>query len=312
MRKPGKSEPGAHPIWPVLALPACGLLVALGPDSLPLLTIRAFLLPGVVLLLITGVLGALRRHPWTVDGAVLAALICAVPLFLVSKKAAPPALGHVSFSVAQMNVHQANTSITATVATARSQAAELLTVQEVDARWEAALRDGLADLYPYAVVKAAEGNYGIALFSRIPLEQAVAFDLSGLPAIQATIRVDGVPVLVLAIHLRSPESALDLNQRNQQWASLEHLVDQAPGQVMVVGDLNTVPWDDAALRFNGNTSMGWGPRPLLPTWPSIAGFSLIPLDHVLTSPGLHIQSMHAFVIPGSDHQGVSASLAIVP
>lgn len=294
-----------------MALPAFSLLIALGPDGFPLITIRAFLLPGAALLLMTGVLAAVCWHSWIGDGAVLAALICSVPVFLVAHGADHTVNGSGALKVTQMNVHQVNTSFVGTVAAARASTADLLSVQEVDARWEAALVEGLAEIYPYHVVKTADDNYGIALFSRSPLEDTGVFDLCGLPALRATVRINGLRVLLLVVHLRSPESSSDLKQRNLQWATLEDLVNCASGPVIVIGDLNTVPWDDAAKRFNANTSISWGPRPLMPTWPSIAGISLIPLDHVLTSPGLCIQGMRAFPIPGSDHQGVSASITRV-
>ncbi len=286
-------------------------MIALGADNFPLITARAFLLPGAALLLFVGILLAVCRRTWVVDGAVLAAMICITPAFLLTNKTNSTATGFVSFTLAQMNVHQANSSFAGTMAVARASGADLLSVQEVDARWETALVEGLTDLYPYHVAQAADDNYGIALFSRSPLEDAAVFDLSGLPAIRATVQVNKLDVQVFAVHLRSPESGSDLKQRNSQWAALADLVNNTFGAVMVVGDLNTVPWDDAAKRFNTVTSMAWGPRPLAPTWPSIAGLSLIPLDHILASPGLCIHDPRTFLIPGSDHRGLSASIALI-
>ena len=312
MRERGAHSHGRYLPWLAVALPACSLLVALVPDGFPLITIRAFLLPGAALLLMAGVLAAMRSHTWVVDGAVLAALICSAPVFLVTLKLGHPVNAPPGLRVTQMNVHQVNTSFAGVVATARANSADLLSVQEVDARWNAALVEGLSDLYPYQLVRTGDDNYGLALFSRSPLEDAAVFDLSGLPALRATVRVNEKRVLVLAVHLRSPESPSDLKQRNSQWAALADLVNNASGPVAVVGDLNTVPWDDAARHFNANTSMTWGPCPLAATWPSIGGVALIPLDHLLVSPNLGILKPNTFLIPGSDHRGISASIAMVP
>ncbi len=298
--------------WLAVALPACSLLVALGPDGFPLITIRAFLIPGAALLLMAGVLAAMRWRTWAVDGAVLAALICSAPVFLATLRPVHRVNRPPSFSVTQMNVHQANTSFAGAVAAARANTADLLSVQEVDARWNAALVEGLSDLYPYQLVRIGDDNYGLALFSRSPLEDASVFDLSGLPALRTTVLVNSERVLVLAVHLRSPESSSDLDQRNSQWAALADLVNNASGPVTVIGDLNTVPWDDAARRFNASTSMTWGPCPLAATWPSIGGTALIPLDHVLVSPSIGILRPHTFFIPGSDHLGLFASIVIGP
>lgn len=293
-----------------VALLVCGLVITLGPDTFPLITVRAFLFPGAVLLLMAGILLAVRRAPWMVDGTVLTALICIAPIILASPRRICMASGTADLKIAQMNVHQANSSFADVVAVARTKGADLITFQEVDAQWEAALVDGLADLYPYHLIQTANDNYGIAVFSRSPLEDAVVFDLSGLPAISAMLRVGPLHVQVISVHLRSPEGFADLEQRNTQWTMVSGIVKKCSGAVIVVGDLNTVPWDDAAKRFTGNTSMAWGTRPLASTWPSVAGFSMIPLDHVLTSPGLCATETHTFLIPGSDHRGLSAAIEV--
>ncbi|MBK6891818.1 MAG: endonuclease/exonuclease/phosphatase family protein [Flavobacteriales bacterium] len=247
------------------------------------------------MLLIAGILLAVCGRTWTVDCAVLSAMICIGPTFLLKNKTNSTATGSVLFTLAQMNVHRTNSSFAGTMAAARARGADILSVQEVDARWEKALVEGLADLYPYHVVRTADDNYGIALFSRSPFEDHAVFDLNGLPAIRATVRLNELDILVLAVHLRSPESRADLKQRNMQWAALADLAINAPGPVLVVGDLNTVPWDNAAKHFNMVTSLAWGPHPLSPTWPSIAGLSLIPLDHMLTSPAfLHSGPSHLY------------------
>ena len=310
MRGIGTHAPHRRHTWLAVALPACSLMIALGPDNFPLITARAFLLQGAALLLIAGILLAVCGRTWTVDGAVLSAMICIGPTFLLKNKTNSTATGSVLFTLAQMNVHRTNSSFACTMAAARARGADILSVQEVDARWEKALVEGLADLYPYHVVRTADDNYGIALFSRSPFEDHAVFDLNGLPAIRATVRLNELDILVLAVHLRSPESRADLKQRNMQWAALADLAINAPGPVLVVGDLNTVPWDNAAKHFNMVTSLAWGPHPLSPTWPSIAGLSLIPLDHMLTSPGLCILDPRTFIIPGSDHQGLSATIAV--
>jgi endonuclease/exonuclease/phosphatase family metal-dependent hydrolase len=46
------------------------------------------------------------------------------------------------------------------------------------------------------------------------------------------------------------------------------------------------------------------------TWPSLGPLALIPLDHVLLSPQLAPAAFRSFRIPGSDHRGIMATIAL--
>ena len=106
MRGIGTHAPHRRHTWLAVALPACSLMIALGPDNFPLITARAFLLQGAALLLIAGILLAVCGRTWTVDGAVLSAMICIGPTFLLKNKTNSTATGSVLFTLAQMNVHR--------------------------------------------------------------------------------------------------------------------------------------------------------------------------------------------------------------
>ena len=78
---------------------------------------------------------------------------------------------------------------------------------------------------------------------------------------------------------------------------------------MVVGDLNTVSWDRAMWRLCSSSGLRVGTVPHEPTFPSVLGLALIPIDHVLVSPGAAVVRSSTFVIPGSDHRGLIADIA---
>lgn len=290
--------------WLTLVLTTSALGLAFGPDQFPLVTVRAFLIPLAVLLLLLALWIFKNRHGWMGGATTVAALLILLPPARILQNGKEEGSAVALWSIAQMNIQETNTAVAEVVATARSSDADLLSLQEVDERWMDELVAGLSDQYPWHIHGTGERNYGIALFSKIPLDQAEVFDLEGLPAIRAKVSQQGRSVQVLAVHLRAPESAAKLAQRNAQWRSLAKMVGKEEGPICIIGDLNTVPWDDAFEQFLTITSMPIGPKPMMPTWPAVAGIAVIPLDHILVSPELRVDGMRAFSISGSDHRGL--------
>ncbi len=309
MRGEGCKRP-RFAIWLGGVIQLCALGFSFGPDHFPLVTVRAFLIPLAAFLLLLALWLLKKRFSWIGFGSILAALLLLVQparVFLHEKDGGELVA---LWGIAQMNVHEANTDVAEVVATARASEADLLSLQEVDARWMEQLVIGLSDLYPWYIHGEGERNYGIALFSKMPLSHAEVIDLEGLPAMRAEVVHHGVRVLVLAAHLRAPESAAKLSQRNAQWIALSRMVRNSENPVCLVGDLNTVPWDDAFQHYLASSAMHGGPSSMIPTWPVISGIAVIPLDHILTSSELYMDGIRAFKIPGSDHLGIWTRMQI--
>lgn len=292
-------------------LPLCALLLVVAPDKFPLVNARAFLVPGAVVLVLVGAWLLRKGRSRAGMGALLAALITGMPVVHAGLGKRSGADGSAVLSIAQMNVHEASTSHAQVVGVARSSGADLLSMQEVDEYWWDVLLAGLSEEYPWYIHGAGEKNHGIALFSKVPLDHVEVFDLEGTPAIRAAVRHSGGSMQVITAHLRAPESAAKLEQRNGQWIALAGLVNTAAMPVCLIGDLNTVPWDDAYKQFRSATGMVPGSLATAPTWPVVAGISIVPLDHVLTTPELYPDHMRTFTIPGSDHRGISAQIMAV-
>jgi endonuclease/exonuclease/phosphatase (EEP) superfamily protein YafD len=193
---------------------------------------------------------------------------------------------------------------------------DVLVVPELDARGLAALRSSgvLTDL-PHGVTREDAGRETVGLFSRRPLEDLELRTVGGRVLPRATVEVDGVRVRLLAAHPLPPIGGLGPLWR----VSLDDLAFEAgrlelPG--VVAGDLNAdrdhAPFRgllDAGLR-DVHDELGRG---LARTWP--AGLPLLHLDHVLVRDGPDARLVPLAVreveVPGSDHRGVVADLAVL-
>ncbi len=186
--------------------------------------------------------------------------------------------------------------------------AELISFQEVSPEWAEALSNGLGEAYPYRHIEARTDCYGIALFSRKPFVRVRTLVVEGSPFVDALVRSDGRTVRVLAVHATSPTSYAEFGRRNAQFDVLASHITSADLPTIVIGDLNTVPWDRAYGRFCRRAAIRSLDTPDLRSWPAIGPIALIPLDHVLASRELASATVNTFHIPGSDHRGLLTDL----
>lgn len=297
----------AHPWTQALLLVCAGLVLAFSPDLYLFMLARAFLWPwalvfGAIALLSAG----LRR--WLPALAALVALMLAG--IAQAKGHAPPdgAKGQACLRIAQMNLYQYNDRHGEVIGTARGTGADLISFQEVDSAWGRALTHGLEDLYPYGLVRPQYDLYGIAVFSKLPLLGVEVLQLGVRPVITAKVRTAEGAVRIFAVHATSPGSYGEFQDRQAQLDLLAGLVAASAMPTVVVGDLNTVSWDDAFRQLCSKAGLHEGGGAPLATWPATAGLPMVPLDHVLVTPPLGVASTRSFPVPGSDHRGLVAEI----
>lgn len=182
--------------------------------------------------------------------------------------------------------------------------ADVILLMEVNARWMRAL-ETLHTEYPHGVVQPREDNFGIALFSRLPITkgQVIQLGRAEVPSISATVEVDGQSVFLLGTHSLPPGSADYARLRNEQFKEIAARIRLEAMPAIVLGDLNATPWSpyfEDLLRESGleNTSQGRG---LFGSWPAGWPLGRIPLDHCLVSPTVQLNEKYVGTPVGSDH-----------
>ncbi len=190
---------------------------------------------------------------------------------------------------------------------------DIVILQEVTPLWEKNL-SLLVEDYPYQKVVAREGNFGIAILTKLLMVDLEVVDLAdiGLPSIQATIHLDNQPVRLLTTHPLPPVTPLLKQQRDRQLNAVADFVMHQPLPVIVVGDLNVTHWSPdyySLVEKTGliNARQGWG---ILPTWPGkLSGIGL-PIDHLLHSEPLQVKAIHTYPHVGSDHLPLVVELSL--
>lgn len=286
-----------------------GCVLAFAPDAfLPMLA-RAFARWWALAFMLLVALAAVRRAWWLALGGLIAAAL-ALPQASAPSVVAVAVAGRSDLRVAHLNVLQPNQRHAEAIRSILESEADLVSVQEVDAEWSAALRAGLRERYPHQVVVPRTNCYGIALFSRRPLLRAEPFEVAGNTFIEAEVGVGGATVRVFAVHANSPGAYDHYRRRNLQLAELARRARRSEQPVLLIGDLNTVHWDDAYRGLCARSGLRPVNPPGLATWPAIGPLAFIPLDHVLVSGGLRPSAVRTFRIAGSDHRGLLAELIL--
>ncbi|MGV3637329.1 MAG: endonuclease/exonuclease/phosphatase family protein [Flavobacteriales bacterium] len=285
--------------------------IAFAPDAYLPMLLRAFILPAIWIAAAAMLWGAWRRCWSIAGGAAIGALLMLSQFDRPGSNAAVHAdVVHqgAPLRVFHMNVLQPNTAYAAAIAEAAASQADIVSVQEVDQAWAGALQAGLCARYPYSHLVPRGNCYGLALFSKLPFAGVRTVEIAGAPHIEACFEVDRAPLRLLAVHATSPISYAHFQRRNEQLRELADRIAGSDTATIVLGDLNTVPWDQAFRRFCANAGL----RSVAPseyrTWPSIGPFAAIPLDHILVSKELYGAGFKTVAIPGSDHRGLYAEL----
>jgi len=215
--------------------------------------------------------------------------------------------------IVALNVHTENERSHLVREFLRHAEADVILLMEVNARW---LND-LASLrtnYPQVIAEPREDNFGIVLFSRLPLTNSAVIELgkAGVPSIAATVEVGGQNVFLLGTHPLPPGSAENARLRNEQFQEIAAHIRSQTLPAIVLGDLNSTPWSPYfkdLLRDSHllDTSQGRG---LFGSWPAWLPGARISLDHCLISASIRVIDKQLGPSVGSDHLPVIVDLQV--
>ena len=190
--------------------------------------------------------------------------------------------------------------------------ADLLILLELTPDWERRLEGSLAR-FPHRLLERREDNFGLGIYSTLPLRQptlipsaVLGFDLA-VPLGSAVVDAPWGPLRIVVAHPVPPTSTMARRARDVQLMELAALVADSEVPTVVVGDLNTTVFVPAYQRFieaSGlRNALVEQPQPwLLGTWPAGLPVPLrISIDHCLVSSDLAVSELEPGRLFGSDH-----------
>ncbi len=258
----------------------------------------------------------LRRRAWFLLG--LAAVLFngwfVVPWYLTDERVPGVAAeGGVTVKILLANVLISNDNAAPFLALIGDERPDLIVIQEATPAWIDALQ-GIAADYPHSVLEPRDDPFGIALYSRFPLDATAVIESApfGTPDLVATAVLDGARLRIISTHPVPPIGAEHYRARNMALDRIAKLAARAPPPVVVVGDLNTTVWAQHYRRFvkvSGlrHAGRGFGIRP---TWPLFLLPAMIPIDHCLVSDDIGVLDFSVGADIDSDHLPILVTLAV--
>lgn len=246
---------------------------------------------------------AAASHWWA---ALLAAAVLVVngqalgPLY---RRAAPRPAGR-SYRVLLSNVCFQNRSMARVERLIRRADPDVIVLVEATKRWVEELRSLEAD-YPFSKMVLRSGGFGIACFSRLPIDsaQAVRIGRVGLPSLVLRLNLNGQPTTLIATHPLSPVKCRHWQRRDRQLEALAECAGRQSGPLLLMGDLNTTPWSPSFRHLLSRSRLrdsraGFG---LQTSWPVWVPWLRIPIDHCLVSREVAVHRRARGPAIGSDH-----------
>jgi len=212
------------------------------------------------------------------------------------------------------NVRMRNRAYDRTLRFILGEAPDMLALVEVDQAWIDNLLS-LRDLFPYRACLPHPSSYGLAFFSRYPIQtwRAARAGTSDPDHLEVELELPTGIVHVILAHLPPPFTPSELKKRNDGLAHLGQVARLKGKPTLLMGDFNASPWTPGLLdveRSSGLRSLRRG-HGLLASWPAPFWPTRIPIDHILGS-GTSITFGNASLGPdlGSDHLPLRVELSI--
>lgn len=224
---------------------------------------------------------------------------------------AKSSVSHEGVRVVSLNVLTSNKRHGEVLEYLRSCDADLIFLMEVDDVWSSAMEPLIAT-HPHHLMHPQSDNFGIALFSRLPLQELrvvhefqMGPDIGPYttPSVAARLQIGTRELLFYGIHPVPPGGNTAWLSRNNQLRAVARHIAASKTPSLVMGDFNSTPWCEGmrSIREVGSLDFHSSLPPWQPTWRVTSVFA-IPIDHTLCTSSLIITRRQIGPDVGSDHR----------
>jgi endonuclease/exonuclease/phosphatase (EEP) superfamily protein YafD len=220
-------------------------------------------------------------------------------------------------SLITVNVLQDNKDASRMLKLIKEKLPDMVFLLEVDERWINDLKS-LDDIYPFSLKKPQDDTYGLAFYSKLPLENAQINYLieDHIPSLRTILTIpSGVKIEVFGLHPTPPGYEWNHStERDAELIQVAKFAEKSQFPVIVMGDLNDVAWSHTTRLFRRISRMldpriGRGPYT---TFPTAYPFLRFPLDYVFHSDTLKLVDLERLPDVGSDHLPMFAAFSHNP
>ena len=236
---------------------------------------------------------------------------------LMQSTSVPPDEGYVeaTAAAASLDIEQYSTANLTDVdssglAVLASSTADIIAVQGLSPDWAQALAQELGGDFPAQYLFPDIGLTGLGIFARVPLGDVDTILMNDVIQVRAchTIPGTGTDVEIFAVQTLPPlsrETSLGLQAQLDQVSAALSREDRP---LIVIGDLNAVPWSPVINRFTSQSGLRDSRRNELPSYE--AGMPALfetPVEHILYNEALRCVRFETVRSEGAAYLGNRAS-----
>ena len=240
-------------------------------------------------------------------------ILILVSVFLPSSQPQP---GPQKIKVMSMNVWGDNDQFQKVIDQIEVVSPDVLLVIEYNIQWHYKMMD-LYSTYPHRMLEPRWHGYGIAMFSKLPLEDTEVWQLTkketDVPALSARVKVGDQSLRITGLHTMSPTNSLRMRLRTEQMNEVAVGLASIDEPSMLMGDFNCTPWSPFLQDLTKacgyrDSRQGEG---FLASWNTeLPWMFWIPIDHALVSEEVHVHERYTGEPCGSDHRPTIMEISV--
>ena len=183
---------------------------------------------------------------------------------------------------------------------------DVISFQEYTPDWHDYLTTELASRYPYKSCHTRIDPFGMAMFSKFPIDNINTFDFGEVPNLHAQVSVDhDVKIHLISAHTVAPVNGAAYTRIRDHFRQVSEYVRGLDGPVITLGDFNIPSWSSEIKEFKSFAGLNDSRRDIVPS--SLQGtISLlkIPVDHILYSDEIECTAFRVLAGQHATHLGI--------
>jgi len=246
------------------------------------------------------------------DRLMFTSFICCFLLCVFLKQSFSPILKNPEqteepkIKISHFNLANADDPLDTVLASMLRTEADLLSVQDVKITEDSVLRHHLQQTYPHSMIIPGLGVYGMAVFSKSPIDNKDTLWFENAPMLAGSISVgENSAVHFVSAYMAPPLSITYYEKMQDQLNIIREKCLQIDEPLLIFGDYNVVSWSDELQNFRAATSLHDSRRGIMPTSPhGMLNFLEVPFDHIFYSGHFACIGFETLSSANSRHLGI--------
>jgi endonuclease/exonuclease/phosphatase (EEP) superfamily protein YafD len=207
------------------------------------------------------------------------------------------------FSVLHFNVKENNKKIATVAEAALASNADIVSMQELKENSFAIVDPLMREKYQYVLSDLTSPGFGMAIYSKYPIEKTAIIKSHDFPLLTGNIVLKKGTVSFIAATTSTPTNEKGYDKQLKQFKFIAEQSKTVDGALIVLGDMNAVPWSEQVETLLKTTQLKDSRKDLSATYPAQSPLQ-IPIDYIFHSPELNCEQFKTQGGTTSNHLGI--------